>query len=88
MYVCLCTGATTTMVDEAIRAGAKSTKEVAARCGAGSVCGRCWHTVRDMLAAAGEPGAGRLERTRRRWGRRTGRMGKSDDGRELKTGGI
>lgn len=69
MYVCLCTGATTQMVEAAIARGAKSTKEVAADCGAGSVCGRCRLTVRRMLASAPQDGPSRLPgRIRRRWG--------------------
>jgi bacterioferritin-associated ferredoxin len=70
MYVCLCTGATTQAVEEAIARGAKSTKEIAADCGAGSVCGRCRLTVRRMLAVAPKPEPARpAERLRRRWGR-------------------
>lgn len=70
MYVCLCTGVTTKTVEDAIAGGAKSTKDVAKVCGAGSLCGRCRHTVRDMLSmAAAEHPTSRLERTRRRWGR-------------------
>ena len=68
MYVCLCTGATTQLVEDAIARGAKSTKEVAADCGAGSVCGRCRLTVRRMLAVAPQSPSPRLpERIRRRW---------------------
>jgi len=46
MYICLCLGVTTTTVQQAIDAGARSTKQVAEACGAGSVCGRCNHTIR------------------------------------------
>ena len=69
MYVCLCTGGTTRTVEDAIALGAKSTKDVAALCGAGSVCGRCRLTVRRMLAASGQSPARPVERTRRRWSR-------------------
>jgi bacterioferritin-associated ferredoxin len=70
MYVCLCTGVTSTVVQRAIDEGARSTKQVAAACGAGSVCGRCRHTVRLMLDAAAPDSAGRKrDRLRRRWGR-------------------
>ena len=55
---------------QAIDDGANSTKKVAAACGAGSVCGRCRHTVRAMLdAAAPESNKRPLGRVRRRWGR-------------------
>ena len=45
MYICLCLGVTSTIVEQAIHEGARSTKQVAASCGAGSVCGRCRHNV-------------------------------------------
>jgi bacterioferritin-associated ferredoxin len=68
MYVCLCRGVTSSTIQEAIDAGAKTTKDVERMCGAGSVCGRCRHNVRLMLAASGgstEP----PKRILRRWGR-------------------
>jgi bacterioferritin-associated ferredoxin len=52
MYICLCLGVTTTTVQQAIDAGARSTKQVAKACGVGSVCGRCRHTIRTMIVAA------------------------------------
>src|SRR6266487_3125372 len=52
MYICLCLGVTTSTVQQAIDAGARSTKQVAAACGAGSVCGRCNHTIRTMIEGA------------------------------------
>ena len=48
MYICLCLGVTTITVQHAIDAGARSTKQVAEACGAGSVCGRCGHTIRTI----------------------------------------
>jgi bacterioferritin-associated ferredoxin len=70
MYICLCLGVTTSTVQQAIDAGARSTKQVTEACGAGSVCGRCNHTIRTMIEAAapGSPG-GKPDRLRRRWGR-------------------
>ena len=47
MYICLCLGVTTSTVQHAIDAGARSTKQVAEACGAGTVCGRCNHTITD-----------------------------------------
>ncbi|CAN5751750.1 (2Fe-2S)-binding protein [soil metagenome] len=49
MYVCLCTGATTHVVADAVAKGAGTSKEVAAACGAGADCGRCRHTVRSII---------------------------------------
>ena len=70
MYICLCLGVTTGTVQQAIDAGARSTKQVAEACGAGSVCGRCGHTIRTMIeAAAPDPPASKPARLRRRWGR-------------------
>lgn len=50
MYVCLCVGATNQMVSDAVAAGASTSKEVAAMCGAGGDCGRCRCTVRGIIA--------------------------------------
>ncbi|MBS9532726.1 (2Fe-2S)-binding protein [Mycobacterium sp. M1] len=52
MYVCLCVGATNQMVSDAVAAGASTSKEVAAMCGAGGDCGRCRCTVRGIIADA------------------------------------
>lgn len=50
MYVCLCVGATNQMVSDAVAAGAVTSREVAALCGAGGDCGRCRRTVRGIIA--------------------------------------
>ena len=50
MWVCLCEGVTSHVVQEAIDQGAHTTRQVAATCKAGSVCGRCKHTIRIMIA--------------------------------------
>lgn len=52
MYVCLCVGATDQMISEAVAAGACTSKEVAAACGAGGDCGRCRCTVRGIIKTA------------------------------------
>ncbi|MGB3481428.1 MAG: (2Fe-2S)-binding protein [Mycobacterium sp.] len=52
MYVCLCTGATSHCVADAVAKGACTSRQVAAACGAGSDCGRCRVTVRAIIAAA------------------------------------
>jgi bacterioferritin-associated ferredoxin len=70
MYICLCMGVTSSTVQQPIDEGARSTKQVASSCGAGSVCGRCRHTVRLMLdAAVPESASYKRDRLRRRWGR-------------------
>lgn len=54
MYVCLCVGATSQTVSEAVARGACTSKQVAAACGAGGDCGRCRHTLRSIIAAAAQ----------------------------------
>ncbi|HYB37809.1 MAG TPA: (2Fe-2S)-binding protein [Mycobacterium sp.] len=51
MYVCLCVGATSHTVAEAVARGASTSREIAAACGAGADCGRCRRTLRAILAA-------------------------------------
>jgi bacterioferritin-associated ferredoxin len=52
MYVCLCVGATSQTVSEAVERGACTSKEIAAACGAGADCGRCRRTLRAIIASA------------------------------------
>lgn len=49
MFVCLCAGITSHQVVEAVDAGARTTNQVAAACGAGADCGRCRRTVRAII---------------------------------------
>jgi bacterioferritin-associated ferredoxin len=60
MYVCLCQGATSHVVEKAVADGARTSKEVAIACGAGRDCGRCRRTVRAIIEAhfADAPTAG------------------------------
>lgn len=51
MFVCLCTGATREVVAEAVATGARTSKQIAASCGAGADCGRCRRTVREIIAS-------------------------------------
>jgi bacterioferritin-associated ferredoxin len=51
MYVCLCTGVTSHVVDAVVAAGASTSREITEACGAGGECGRCRRTLRAMLAA-------------------------------------
>ncbi|WP_028463025.1 bacterioferritin-associated ferredoxin [Nocardia sp. 348MFTsu5.1] len=57
MYVCLCHGVTSHVVEQAVADGARTSKEVANACGAGSDCGRCRGTVRAIIEThfAGAP---------------------------------
>jgi bacterioferritin-associated ferredoxin len=54
MYVCLCEGVTSQVVSDAVAEGASTSKEVAAKCGAGLDCGRCRRTVRAIIEAAAQ----------------------------------
>jgi bacterioferritin-associated ferredoxin len=51
MYVCLCMGITNQAVADAVCAGARTSKDVADVCSAGSECGRCRRTVRAIIEA-------------------------------------
>jgi bacterioferritin-associated ferredoxin len=51
MFVCLCNGITSQVVDDAIADGASTTNQIAAVCGAGAECGRCRRTLRLLLGA-------------------------------------
>lgn len=51
MFVCLCTGATSHVVNEIVASGATTSKAVAEACGAGADCGRCRRTIRAIIAA-------------------------------------
>ncbi|AKS34129.1 bacterioferritin-associated ferredoxin [Mycolicibacterium goodii] len=53
MFVCLCTGTTSHVVNEVVAGGARTSKEVADVCGAGGDCGRCRRTIRAIIAAHG-----------------------------------
>jgi bacterioferritin-associated ferredoxin len=67
MFVCLCNGITSHAIQDAIDAGARTTKDVEKKCGAGSVCGRCRHTVRVMLLKSSDLAAAPPPRLKRRW---------------------
>ncbi|HEX7323466.1 MAG TPA: (2Fe-2S)-binding protein [Mycobacterium sp.] len=51
MYVCLCGGITNQTVSEAVAAGASTSNQVAAACGAGADCARCRRTIQTIIAA-------------------------------------
>lgn len=57
MYVCSCKAVTDRTIDAAIAAGARTPREIAERCRAGSRCGGCWPELERMLAAheSGQP---------------------------------
>lgn len=58
MFVCLCTGVTSHVVNEVVAAGASTSKEIAEACGAGSDCGRCRRTLRAIIDAHAVNGCG------------------------------
>ena len=58
MFVCLCTGTTSHVVNGIVAGGATSSKAVAEACGAGADCGRCRRTIRAIIAAAQAPSVG------------------------------
>lgn len=59
MFVCLCVGVTSNVVNDVVANGASSSKEIAEACGAGSDCGRCRRTIRAILEAHSKvPGDG------------------------------
>jgi bacterioferritin-associated ferredoxin len=51
MYVCLCTGVTSQVVNDLVAKGATTSKQIADACGAGADCGRCRRTVRAIIEA-------------------------------------
>jgi bacterioferritin-associated ferredoxin len=51
MYACICAAVTGDRIAALAAEGARSTKEVAQRCGAGAVCGQCRNRIRGMLTA-------------------------------------
>jgi bacterioferritin-associated ferredoxin len=51
MFVCLCTGVTSHDVNDIVANGAKTSKQIAEACGAGSDCGRCRRTLRAIIEA-------------------------------------
>jgi bacterioferritin-associated ferredoxin len=57
MFVCLCLAVTNQTVRSAVLNGARTSKQVATACGAGSDCGRCRRTLQAIIASAsaGEP---------------------------------
>ncbi len=54
MYICLCLGVTSHDVTDAIKAGAITTKQVAAETGASSQCGRCRRNIRAIIDAVAD----------------------------------
>jgi bacterioferritin-associated ferredoxin len=51
MFVCLCVGVTSQVVNDVVANGARTSKQIAETCGAGGDCGRCRRTLRAMIAA-------------------------------------
>jgi len=59
LIVCSCNAVTDREIRRAVREGARSLRQVARACGAGSACGGCRPAVREILAelAPADPGA-------------------------------
>jgi bacterioferritin-associated ferredoxin len=55
MIVCQCTGVTDRTLQDVIRAGATTVREVGRRCGAGRYCTACRSEIAARLAAAERP---------------------------------
>ena len=53
MIVCSCNGVTDRTVQATVSAGAKSCEDVGRLCGAGTGCGGCWDTIRELLEKRG-----------------------------------
>lgn len=53
MYVCICFGVTDTRVDAEIAGGARSMRDIAASCRAGTDCGRCVKRISGMIPREG-----------------------------------
>ena len=51
MFVCLCMGVTSHVVNEVVANGACTSKQIAEACGAGGDCGRCRRTLRAIIEA-------------------------------------
>lgn len=51
MLVCHCRRVNDRAITATVDAGARSIKDVATGCGAGSRCGGCWETIRALLDA-------------------------------------
>jgi bacterioferritin-associated ferredoxin len=51
MFVCLCTGTTSHVIEDVVAAGATTSRQIADACGAGGDCGRCRRTLRAMIEA-------------------------------------
>ena len=49
MYVCICNAVTDTAIRTAVNEGASSLRELSARTGCSTQCGRCVETVREIL---------------------------------------
>ena len=49
MLVCHCNGVSDRAIRKAVRRGAVTPREVASACGAGSCCGGCGATVRQII---------------------------------------
>jgi bacterioferritin-associated ferredoxin len=52
MYVCICNAVTDSAIRQAVSEGARSLRDLSARTGCSTRCGRCVHTARGVLDEA------------------------------------
>lgn len=52
MYVCICNAVTDSAIREAVGEGARSLRDLSAKTGCSTQCGRCVHVAREVMDAA------------------------------------
>jgi len=52
MYVCICKAVTDSAIRQAVQAGARSLRDLSARTGCSTQCGRCVHVAREVMDTA------------------------------------
>jgi bacterioferritin-associated ferredoxin len=52
MYVCICNAVTDSAIRQAVNEGARSLRDLSARTGCSTQCGRCVPVARDVMDAA------------------------------------
>ncbi|MDZ7621897.1 MAG: (2Fe-2S)-binding protein [Candidatus Competibacteraceae bacterium] len=59
MYLCICKAVSDNQIRQAVARGARTVGDVSARLGAGTECGQCLDSIRDLLdAVLTEPSTG------------------------------
>lgn len=52
MYVCICKAVTDSAIRQAVREGARSLRDLSAKTGCSTQCGRCVHVARETMDLA------------------------------------